>query len=102
MLDLLIFTLPVPFVLSLSQVAVRQRVTLVIVFALGIVVCGVALVQVPFIRRREQQGTYFGSAINVLIAIQIALAIIAASAPDLRALVRRVWDEKKAGGESAG
>ncbi|KAH6613904.1 hypothetical protein C7974DRAFT_279926, partial [Boeremia exigua] len=87
--DLCVFILPVPFVLSLHHVAARQRATLVLVFALGVVVCGVALVQVPFIKRREDNGTYFGPAINMLVAIQIALALVAASLPDLRALVKR-------------
>jgi heme/copper-type cytochrome/quinol oxidase subunit 4 len=102
--DLCIFFLPVPFVLSLSQVRLRQRCTLVAIFALGVVVCGVALVQVPFIRRREKQGTYFGPAINMLVAIQIALAIVAASLPDLRALVKRNLEKRKesSGGESCG
>jgi hypothetical protein len=93
--DLCIFVLPVPFVLSLSQVRMRQRCTLVVVFALGVIVCGVALVQVPFIMRREKQGTYFGPAINMLVAIQIGLAIVAASLPDLRALVKRVKERRK-------
>ena len=87
--DLCIFLLPVPFVLSLSQVQLRQRCTLVALFALGVVVCGVALMQVPFIKRREKHGTYFGPAINILVAIQISLAIVAASLPDLRALIKR-------------
>lgn len=93
--DLCIFLLPAPFVLSLSQVRLRQRFTLVVVFALGVIVCGVALVQVPFIMRREKQGTYFGSAINLLVAIQISLAIVAASLPDLRALIRRTLSKQQ-------
>ncbi|KAF1923846.1 uncharacterized protein M421DRAFT_74272 [Didymella exigua CBS 183.55] len=102
--DLCIFILPVHFVLSLSQVRLRQRVTLIAVFALGVVVCGVALVQVPFIMRREKQGTYFGPAINILVAIQISLAIVAASLPDLRALIKRTLEKRKGstGGESCG
>lgn len=103
LVDLSIFVLPVPFVLSLSQVRLRQRFTLVSVFALGTVVCGVALVQVPFIMRREKQGTYFGPAINMLVAIQISLAIVAASLPDLRALVKRRLEKRKdSGGEDCG
>lgn len=98
--DLCIFLLPVPFVLSLSQVQLRQRCTLVALFALGIVVCGVALMQVPFIKRREKHGTYFGPAINILVAIQISLAIVAASLPDLRALIKRKRKEST-GGESS-
>lgn len=102
--DLCIFFLPVPFVLSLSQVRLRQRCTLVAIFALGVVVCGVALVQVPFIRRREKQGTYFGPAINMLVAVQISLAIVAASLPDLRALIKRTLERRKdsTGGECCG
>ena len=73
----------------------RQRFTLVVVFALGVVVCGVALFQVPFIMRRQKHGTYFGPAINVLVAIQVSLAIVAASLPDLRALVKRVRKKRK-------
>lgn len=73
----------------------RQRCTLAAVFALGIVVCSVALVQVPFIMRREKQGTYFGPAINMLVAVQINLAIVAASLPDMRALVRRMMQSRK-------
>jgi drug/metabolite transporter (DMT)-like permease len=93
--DLFIFTLPAPYLFSLRQICVRQRVTLISVFALGIIVCGVALVQVPFILRREQKGTYFGPAINMLVAIQISLAIVAACLPDMRALVTRALERRK-------
>lgn len=93
--DLCIFVLPIPFVLSLHQVRMRQRFTLAMVFALGIVVCAVALVQVPFIVRRQKYGTYFGPAINVLVAIQISLAIVAASLPDLRALAKHLVERRK-------
>lgn len=100
--DLCIFMLPIPFVLSLSQVRMRQRFTLVVVFALGVVVCGVALVQIPFIMRRQKHTMYFGSVINVLVAIQISLAIVAASLPDLRALLKRVRNKKKESSSSEG
>lgn len=93
--DLCIFVLPVPFVLSISQLRLRQRFTLVAVFALGIVICGVALVQVPFIMRREKQGTYFGPTINMLVAIQISLRIVAASLRYLRALIKRTLGRRK-------
>jgi hypothetical protein len=33
--------------------------------------------------------TYFGSTVNILVAIQISFAIVAASLPDLRALIAR-------------
>lgn len=73
----------------------RQRFTLAVIFALGVMVCAVALVQVPFIVRRQKHRTYFGQAINVLVAIQISLAIVAASSPDLRALVKRLAGRRK-------
>lgn len=95
--DLCIFLLPTPFVLSLSQVRLRQRFTLAVVFALGVMVCGVALVQLPFIMRRQKHAMYFGSVINLLVAVQISLAVVAASLPDLRALVRRVGGKRGEG-----
>lgn len=88
-LDSLIFALPVPYVWRLSKLKTRQRVGLVVVFGLGFIVCVVALLQIPFIRRRMDYSSYFGGTINLLIAIQISLAIVAASLPDLRALVAR-------------
>lgn len=51
--------------------------------------CVVALVQIPFIKRRADNMHYFGNTINKLIAIQLSLAIVAASLPDLRALIAR-------------
>lgn len=93
--DLLIFLLPLPYICTMSKLHTRQRLTLGGVFALGTIVCCVALVQVPFIMRREKKGTYFGPAINMLVAIQISLAIVAASLPDMRALMRRIKEKKK-------
>jgi hypothetical protein len=87
--DSMIFALPIPYVWQLSKLRVRQRLGLVLVFGLGFIVCVVALLQIPFIKRREGNMRYFGSAVNMLIAIQISFAIIAASLPDLRALVAR-------------
>jgi hypothetical protein len=49
----------------------------------------VALLQIPFIKKRQEHKSYFGDEINMLIAIQISLAIIAASLPDIRALIAR-------------
>ncbi|KAL1798620.1 hypothetical protein ACET3X_002657 [Alternaria dauci] len=87
--DSLIFALPIPYVWQLSKLRIRQRLGLVLIFGLGFTVCIVALLQIPFIKRREGNMRYFGSAINILIAIQISFAIIAASLPDLRALIAR-------------
>jgi len=87
--DTLIFLLPVPYCWGLSKLRARQRLGLILVFGLGFLVCVVALLQIPFIRKREEYRTYFGGSINLLVAIQISLAIIAASLPDLRALVAR-------------
>jgi hypothetical protein len=87
--DSLIFALPIPYVWRLSKLRIRQRLGLVVIFGLGFVVCVVALLQIPFIRHRERMSTYFGGAINILVAIQISLAIVAASLPDLRALIAR-------------
>jgi hypothetical protein len=87
--DSMIFALPIPYVWRLSKLRARQRCGLVVVFGLGFIVCVVALLQIPFIKKREGSTTYFGSSVNILIAIQISFAIIAASLPDLRALVAR-------------
>lgn len=87
--DSMIFALPIPYVWRLSKLRARQRFGLMLVFGLGFIVCVVALLQIPFIKRREGSTTYFGSAVNILVAIQISLAIVAASLPDLRALVAR-------------
>ncbi|KAF1965335.1 hypothetical protein BU23DRAFT_489737 [Bimuria novae-zelandiae CBS 107.79] len=87
--DTLIFALPIPYVWRLSKLRARQRVGLVVVFGLGFLVCVVALCEIPFIQRRVDNNSYFGGSINLLIAIQICLAIIAASLPDLRGLIAR-------------
>jgi hypothetical protein len=87
--DSMIFALPIPYVWQLSKLRIRQRLGLMLVFGLGFIVCVVALLQIPFIKRREGNTRYFGSAVNMLIAIQISFAIVAASLPDLRALVAR-------------
>jgi hypothetical protein len=91
--DSMIFALPIPYVWQLSKLRVRQRLGLVLVFGLGFIVCVVALLQIPFIKRREDNVRYFGSAVNMLIAIQISFAIVAASLPDLRALVARKFSD---------
>lgn len=87
--DSMIFTLPIPYVWRLTKLRVRQRISLILVFGIGFIVCVVALLQIPFIKRRQDSETYFGSGVNMLVAIQISLAIVAASLPDLRALVAR-------------
>ncbi|KAB2109441.1 hypothetical protein AG0111_0g243 [Alternaria gaisen] len=91
--DSLIFALPIPYVWQLSKLKIRQRFGLVLIFGLGFIVCIVALLQVPFIKRREGNMRYFGSAVNILVAIQISFAIIAASLPDLRALIARSFSK---------
>jgi hypothetical protein len=88
-IDSMIFALPIPYVVRLSKLRIRQRLGLVLIFGMGFAVCIVALVQIPFIKRREGSNTYFGTSVNILIAIQIFFAIIAASLPDLRALIAR-------------
>jgi hypothetical protein len=88
-IDSMIFALPIPYVWRLSKLKIRQRLGLVLIFGLGFIVCVVALLQIPFIKKREGDMTYFGGTVNILIAIQISFAIIAASLPDLRALVAR-------------
>ena len=88
-IDSMIFALPIPYVWRLSKLRARQRFGLVIIFGLGFVVCVVALLQIPFIKKREGSTTYFGTTVNILVAIQVSFAILAASLPDLRALVAR-------------
>jgi hypothetical protein len=88
-IDSLIFTLPIPYVWGLSKLRARQRIGLVVVFGLGLVVCVVALLQIPFIKKREGNGMYFGGGVNVLVAVQVQGGIVAASLPDLRALGAR-------------
>lgn len=90
-LDCSIFMLPIPYIWGLRKLCIRQRIGLVVVFSLGFTVCVVALLQIPFIQRRRENGRYFGTGINLLVAIQLSLAIVAASLPDIRALVARVW-----------
>ncbi|KAL6160988.1 hypothetical protein ACJQWK_08563 [Exserohilum turcicum] len=88
-MDSMIFALPIVYVWKLSKLSIRQRLGLVVIFGLGFIVCVVALLQIPFIRRRESNMQYFGTAVNMLISIQISFAIVAASLPDLRALIAR-------------
>jgi hypothetical protein len=87
--DSMIFALPIPYVWRLSKLRTRQRLGLIVIFGLGFVVCVVALLQIPFIKKREGSKTYFGTTVNILVAIQVSFAIIAASLPDLRALIAR-------------
>lgn len=88
--DSFIFALPIPYVWRrLSKLKTRLIVGLVVVFRFGFSVCVVALLQIPFIRRRVDTSTYFGGTINLLVTIQISLAIVAAPLPDLRALAAR-------------
>lgn len=89
--DSMIFALPVPYVWRLSKLKARQRIGLICIFSLGFIVCIVALLQIPFIRRREDDTTYFGTTVNLLIAVEISLAIVAASLPDLCALMARTF-----------
>jgi hypothetical protein len=86
----MIFMLPIPYVWRLSRLRARQRFGIMVIFGLGFIVCVVALLQIPFIKRREGSTTYFGTSVNILVAIQISFAIIAASLPDLRALIARI------------
>lgn len=88
-IDSMIFTLPIPYVWRLSKLRARQRLGLVVIFGLGFIVCIVALLQIPFIKKREGSTTYFGTTVNILVAIQVSFAIVAASLPDLRALIAR-------------
>jgi hypothetical protein len=88
-MDSMIFALPIPYVWRLSKLRARQRFGLIVIFSLGFVVCVVALLQIPFIKKREGSTTYFGTTVNILVAIQVSFAIIAASLPDLRALIAR-------------
>jgi hypothetical protein len=88
-IDSMIFTLPIPYVWRLSKLRARQRFGLMLIFGMGFIVCVVALLQIPFIKKREGSTTYFGTSVNILVAIQISFAIIAASLPDLRALIAR-------------
>ncbi|KAH8724931.1 hypothetical protein GQ44DRAFT_772666 [Phaeosphaeriaceae sp. PMI808] len=76
-------------VFTVLLVSCKDISSLVVVFSLGFIVCVVALLQIPFIKRRQDNKTYFGMTVNILVAIQISFAIIAASLPDLRALVAR-------------
>ena len=87
--DSLIFALPLPYVWQLSKLGVRKRLGLVLVFGLGFVVCVVALLQIPVLRRREEDREYFGGKVNVLVAVQICFGIVAASLPDLRGCIAR-------------
>jgi hypothetical protein len=88
-IDSMIFALPIPYVWRLSKLRVRQRFGLVVIFGLGFIVCVVALMQIPFIKKREGSTTYFGTTVNILVAIQVSFAIVAASLPDVRALIAR-------------
>lgn len=88
-IDSMIFALPVPYVWRLRKLRVRQRFGLMIVFGMGFTVCVVAFLQIPFIKKGQTNKTYFGTTVNILIAIQISFAIVAALLPDLRALIAR-------------
>ncbi|KAG9206236.1 hypothetical protein G6514_004960 [Epicoccum nigrum] len=91
--EVVIFSLPVPIVLKL-QMKTAKKVQLCIFFGLGVVVIGVSIARVPFLKgvidRSDQTYTVTGTAILGFAAS--AVGHITAAVPTVRALIRFVMN----------
>ncbi|KAF4550745.1 Hypothetical protein D9617_16g015350 [Elsinoe fawcettii] len=90
LLDIAIFLLPLPPLRKL-KIPRRQKVTLYLVFCLGFSVCIVSVVRLPSLHKLSisRDPTYDNATTLYLTFIEVNVAIICASIPPLKALVKR-------------
>ncbi|KAI4867285.1 hypothetical protein F4820DRAFT_414403 [Hypoxylon rubiginosum] len=89
-IDVIILLLPIPLVLRM-QLPKRQKVSIILLFATGIVVCAVALKRVTYIPVLEASEDYDWDAVPdmILCFIEVNFGIICASVPAVRPFFSR-------------
>ncbi|KAI1375164.1 trafficking PGA2-domain-containing protein [Hypoxylon crocopeplum] len=89
-IDIIILLLPIPLVIRM-QLPNRQKLSVILLFATGIVVCAVALKRVTYIPVLEASEDYDWDAVPdmILCFIEVNLGIVCASVPALRPFFSR-------------
>ncbi|KAI1776307.1 hypothetical protein F4818DRAFT_413666 [Hypoxylon cercidicola] len=89
-IDVIILLLPIPLVVRM-QLPKRQKVSVILLFATGIVVCAVALKRVTYIPVLEASEDYDWDAVPdmILCFIEVNFGIICASVPTVRPFFSR-------------
>ncbi|KAI0133197.1 hypothetical protein F4776DRAFT_664368 [Hypoxylon sp. NC0597] len=89
-IDVVILLLPIPLVIRM-QLPIRQKISVILLFATGIVVCCVALKRVTYIPVLEASEDYDWDAVPdmILCFIEVNLGIVCASVPAIRPFFSR-------------
>ncbi|OTA92658.1 hypothetical protein M434DRAFT_396323 [Hypoxylon sp. CO27-5] len=89
-IDVVILLLPIPLVIRM-QLPIRQKISVILLFATGIVVCCVALKRVTYIPTLEASEDYDWDATPdmILCFIEVNLGIVCASVPAIRPFFSR-------------
>ncbi|KAI1462334.1 hypothetical protein F4805DRAFT_474313 [Annulohypoxylon moriforme] len=90
-IDIIILLLPIPLVIRM-QLPKRQKISVILLFATGIVVCCVALKRVTYIPTLEASEDYDWDAVPdmILCFIEVNLGIVCASVPVVRPFFSRL------------
>lgn len=101
-IDVVILLLPIPLVMKM-QLPGRQKFSVILLFATGIVVCAVALKRVTYIPVLEASEDYDWDAVPdmILCFIEVNFGIVCASVPALRPFFSRVIPRVLAGRRKA-
>lgn len=103
--DVIIWLLPMPFLISLRSMPIRRRVELIAIFSLGIIAIGASAIRLFFTQRWlegwEESGLQWG---NLLVWSQVEqhTGIIAACMPFLRPIMRKILKRVRARSPSPG
>ncbi|KAI1100726.1 hypothetical protein F4804DRAFT_318095 [Jackrogersella minutella] len=107
-IDIIILLLPIPLVIRM-QLPIRQKISVILLFATGIVVCCVALKRVTYIPVLEASEDYDWDAVPdmILCFIEVNFGIICASVPAVRPFFSRLLpvllaSRRKSSGGSSG
>ncbi|KAI0840063.1 hypothetical protein F5Y06DRAFT_308866 [Hypoxylon sp. FL0890] len=89
-IDVIILLLPIPLVIRM-QLPIRQKISVILLFTTGIVVCCVALKRVTYIPVLQASEDYDWDAVPdmILCFIEVNLGIVCASVPAIRTFFSR-------------
>ncbi|KAK6542798.1 hypothetical protein TWF694_006740 [Orbilia ellipsospora] len=90
--DLYVFSLPIKDMLSL-RLPLRQRISLVVLFSLGVVVCiagWLRVWQLTCIMKKTYDNTWHGPTMYILTAVECDVAILCGCLPALKPLMAKV------------
>ncbi|KAI9045134.1 uncharacterized protein KD926_009548 [Aspergillus affinis] len=89
--DLAIFALPIPTIWKL-QMPLKRRLTIIGLFALGLVACVAGLARLPTLvyQKDDTDFTYSGATPLIWMNVEFGLALTTGSLPSLRILLRRI------------